>query len=442
MIWSVLNVKKLHIFLSHSSSDAQLAQEVCRLLENEGHTCFIAPRDIRAGHEYAEELINGIDSSDAMLLLLSKQAGSSPHVLREVERAVSKNKPIIVYKLEDFTLNKSMEYFLMTHQWLDSRTDLGHEAIVKSINSLNIKKTKNKKSTYAAISGIVFLLIIAAAFFIKSSFSMAHNDNIQDTKLESTTVFDASDLSCSSTITFGTYNDEPIDWRVIHISPDTGTAVVISDRILTMKAFDAAEGGEYNFLDGVSYWTTATADIDIELQRMLRGDNRWEFSNIRTWLNSSNEMVSYDDQPPAATAMSMHHNGYETEAGFLNGFTENELALIVPTEHETNGSMTTDMVFLLSSDELSWLNAADVSIYAKPTDAAIAQDNSEWYSTNLADYGTKEHFWWLRDADTSTACKVMLVNISRAKEHTGSDAAGLEGYGIRPAMTIKLNGKR
>ena len=79
----------MYIFISHSSSDYKVAEEVCNLLEQEGHKCFLAPRDIRSGYEYAEEIMNGIEKSDVMLLLMSKEANQSPHVLREVERALA-----------------------------------------------------------------------------------------------------------------------------------------------------------------------------------------------------------------------------------------------------------------------------------------------------------------------------------------------------------------
>lgn len=55
------------------------------------------------------------------MLLMSNSANQSPHVLREVERAVSKSVPILVYKLEEVEPTKSMEYFLMTHQWVNAK---------------------------------------------------------------------------------------------------------------------------------------------------------------------------------------------------------------------------------------------------------------------------------------------------------------------------------
>ncbi len=242
-----------------------------------------------------------------------------------------------------------------------------------------------------------------------------------------------------SSLFLETYNGQPVEWRVVHIADDGRSAVVISDKILTMKAFDAAESGHYNQTDSKSYWTTPTDDLSVEQQRALRGDNRWEHSNIRTWLNSAREMVQYSDYPPAASAMSEHDNGYSTEAGFLRGFTKDELAAILPTEITTNGSTTTDRVLLLSSDEMQWLYDADVSIFARPTPEALEQDSTGWYAMYLDACGTDEYLWWLRDGDGSNACKSLIVNNSSMDSVISAQCVGLEGFGIRPAMTIDLS---
>lgn len=459
----------MRIFLSHSSTDSKLATEVCAMLEANGHSCFIAPRDIRSGHEYAQELVDGIDGADVMLLLLSKRANDSPHVLREVERAVSKNKPIIVYKLENFTLNKSMEYFLMTHQWLDSQTDVDHSAILKCIDEFadgtkstrndistdsenassgktDTKHTASKSSprkTIIAVAAVLLAAVIAVSAFVvphlkKTAGSPSNAATLPDYNTEKPVFSENTEIKLGDTVSLGRYNDEPILWRVIHISEDEASAVVISDKLLTMKAFDVAEGGEYNAYDGENYWRTATDALSKDMQRLVRGDNRWSVSNLRTWLNSDREMVKYTDCPPAAKAMSMHNNGYDTEAGFLHNFTENELSAILTTQVQNDGDVTEDKIFLLSSDELSWLYDADVSIYAKPTSSAIELDESGWYSSNLEAYKCKDHFWWLRDTDGNDACRVKVVNISYGDEQIIADFAGLEGYGVRPAMTIDL----
>lgn len=136
-------MKKL-IFISHSSANAEIAKKLCEYLEEREKKCFIAPRDIRLGHEYAEEILGGIDNSYAMVLMLSKESNISPHVLREVERAVSKNIPIIVYRIENVQLSKSLEYFLMTHQWMDAADDKDFERIMDSIEGFKDNGNENQ----------------------------------------------------------------------------------------------------------------------------------------------------------------------------------------------------------------------------------------------------------------------------------------------------------
>ena len=54
------------------------------------------------------------------MLILSQSAASSPHVLREVERAASKRHPIVSLRIDQVPLPADFEYFLNTSQWLDA----------------------------------------------------------------------------------------------------------------------------------------------------------------------------------------------------------------------------------------------------------------------------------------------------------------------------------
>ncbi len=497
----------MRVFLSHSSKDEKSALEICSLIEQNGHKCFYAPRDIRSGYEYAEELVNGIDSSDAMLLLLSEDANDSPHVLREVERAVSKRIAIIVYKLQDLELSKSMEYFLMTHQWINAKADAGYSEIIACLNQLaeahgesipaenntvsiatdinenktsTIKNSKQLPIIIALCAVAIACITIGVGVAISSSNtdsgtsdsasvgSLVSDSAVADSSIpaESTnseqssasdTTSATADTTTSATeqtssqpvitsdyaelgdtITLGTYLGEPVEWRVIELTDGGKSAMVIANNILTMKAYDAAEGGKYNFYDGEYYWNVPPTDIDAELERLIRGDNTWENSNIRLWLNSDRENVQYIGQAPTMQAMSELTNGYNTEAGFLRGFTEEERAAILTTKVITNGSVTEDKVFLLSSDELELLYRADVSKYALPTDTAVKQDTSRWFELNQNDFGIMDHYWWLRDAVADTASECYVVNNSYSSIDVFTASVGLEGYGIRPVMTIDL----
>ena len=120
------------VFISHSSLDRAVADPLCAALEAQGIACWIAPRDIQAGAEWAEQIIDGIDRADVMLLVLSSHANASPQVRREVERAVHHQLTLLPVRVEDVQPSKGLGYFLGTQHWLDAHPDAidGHvEAI-------------------------------------------------------------------------------------------------------------------------------------------------------------------------------------------------------------------------------------------------------------------------------------------------------------------------
>ena len=63
------------IFVSYSSKDKQVAFEICEALENKGISCWIAPRDVPLGMEYAEAIVEAIRNARAFVLIFSSQMG-------------------------------------------------------------------------------------------------------------------------------------------------------------------------------------------------------------------------------------------------------------------------------------------------------------------------------------------------------------------------------
>jgi len=108
------------IFISFASPDSAVAAAVCGALEREGVTCWLAPRNVMPGEFYADAIVRAIDASKAVVIVLSKNAIASPHVLREVERASSRRHPVISLRIDLAPLPAGLEYFLNTSQWLDA----------------------------------------------------------------------------------------------------------------------------------------------------------------------------------------------------------------------------------------------------------------------------------------------------------------------------------
>ena len=107
-------------FISHSSQDAAAAAEIAAALERSGLTCWIAPRDVRPGATWADEIIRGINAARCFVLLVSSAANLSDNVLREVERAAAKSKPIYPVRIEDVAPEGRLEYFISMHHWIDA----------------------------------------------------------------------------------------------------------------------------------------------------------------------------------------------------------------------------------------------------------------------------------------------------------------------------------
>lgn len=255
-------------------------------------------------------------------------------------------------------------------------------------------------------------------------------------------------VNTGDTVEFGSYYNEPVSWRVLDVSEDGKTAVLIASHILTMKAYDAAESGKYNYYNGKNYWFDSTGvDTDYELQTQLLGNNDWSVSNIRTWLNSSDEVVTYTDQAPIDSAMCEFTNGYSHEPGFLHEFTDAELSALITVTNTTDSNavtvadeiITKDRVYLLSSDELYLFEEAGMSIFTTPTQSAHDHDEADWYQLYCTDYNVENFYWWLRDPVEDTTSKCYLVgNEYSDATRIISRSVGVEGFGIRPVITVDL----
>ena len=113
-------VRPHQIFLSYATEDVDSARLLCRLLEaEEGVRCWIAPRDVEAGTDYAAAILDAIKNAELVLLLFSSATNTFPYVLREIERAVAYERSVITVRLDASTPSPSLEYYLNMLQWLD-----------------------------------------------------------------------------------------------------------------------------------------------------------------------------------------------------------------------------------------------------------------------------------------------------------------------------------
>jgi hypothetical protein len=108
------------VFISHSTNDDKIAKELCDYLEKNSLKCWIAPRNNSTGKLYGASIIEGINNSRIMIVILSKYSNHSDSVINEVERAHDKKRDIITFKIDKTVISSELEFFLSSRQWLDA----------------------------------------------------------------------------------------------------------------------------------------------------------------------------------------------------------------------------------------------------------------------------------------------------------------------------------
>ena len=108
------------VFVSYASADRDVAFRIVAYLEAQGIRCWVAPRDVGPGVEYGEAIIDAIGEARALVLVLSDQSNESQFVRKEVERAVSKTKPVLPVRIREVTPSGALEFYISSAQWVDA----------------------------------------------------------------------------------------------------------------------------------------------------------------------------------------------------------------------------------------------------------------------------------------------------------------------------------
>ena len=108
--------------ISYAHQDKAAADAACAKIEADVIRCWIAPRDVPPGAEWAGAIINAIDNCRVMVLIFSSSSNGSRQIDREAQRAFDKEKSVIPFRIEDVDPQKSLAYYLGPVHWLDALT--------------------------------------------------------------------------------------------------------------------------------------------------------------------------------------------------------------------------------------------------------------------------------------------------------------------------------
>lgn len=117
---------KMHkqVFISYSSNEMKVAGQVCEFLEQNNIPCWIAPRNINPGDNYATQIVHAIRDCSVLVLLASESTNASGHVSNEVSLAFDNKKVIIPFKIEDIVFSDEYLYFLGRKHWIEAHLDM------------------------------------------------------------------------------------------------------------------------------------------------------------------------------------------------------------------------------------------------------------------------------------------------------------------------------
>jgi len=124
------------VFISYSTRDKAIANAVCAGMEQARIRCWMAPRDVLPSQDWGKAIMDAILASRVLVVVFSSSSNASGQVLREVERAVRREVPILPFRIEDFEPTGSMEYHLATVHWLDAMTPPLEQHIARLVDDI------------------------------------------------------------------------------------------------------------------------------------------------------------------------------------------------------------------------------------------------------------------------------------------------------------------
>lgn len=242
-------------------------------------------------------------------------------------------------------------------------------------------------------------------------------------------------IKVGDTVTLGKYNGKEIVWVCVLI--DSNGPLMMTNDVLCNKAYDAAGVSTQYHSDGWGYI------------RKQFGSNCWEDSNIRQWLNSNEQSVSWTHCPPTSNTVTA--NPYDTEAGFLTNFTAAERNLIKTVSRIVNvniyesertgycdGGNSDRIINSLTQSSLNVKNF----YYKNITDSVFlinAQQFNAIYKNNSSLLKASKSYWTCINSGNDFACfeHVIKINPDLGMEPGGGGAYD-GNVGVRPAFYLDV----
>src|SRR5262249_13754026 len=146
------------VFISHAYKDKGIADEICQKLESANVRCWIAPRNISTGEDWAKAIRKAIDSSRILVFVLSKNANAATNIEREIANAFYSGRIIMPFRLDNAMPPRNFLSYLDGVRWFDSANppaEQGLQAFTAGVRDIlpGLRLSHSKLAPPEAING-------------------------------------------------------------------------------------------------------------------------------------------------------------------------------------------------------------------------------------------------------------------------------------------------
>lgn len=147
------------VFISYSTQDEQIAQDIHTALNQVGAEPFLASVSLQPGVNWTQEIFNNLKAAKWVFFIATQASCASPAVQQELGASLSQNKHIIPILID--ISPSELPGWVAQHQAIDARQDINQ--LRATIDAIGQTIKDNKFTTGLILGGMAGVLFALAA---------------------------------------------------------------------------------------------------------------------------------------------------------------------------------------------------------------------------------------------------------------------------------------
>lgn len=119
----IMRKPEYDVFISYSSKNRAMTEEIVRNLEQSGISCWYAPRNIKPGEVWEHSIVTAIRSSWMLLLIYTDESNASAQVENELAVAANAGSLMGAYREKLIVPSEGMSNYFNRMEWINARAE-------------------------------------------------------------------------------------------------------------------------------------------------------------------------------------------------------------------------------------------------------------------------------------------------------------------------------